>query len=808
MKKSLFIKLLSCFLAIWMLVLATVTVHAADSGKGKCVKDVFIAYGEDKETAEKWLRDNGWEPVCDLNDGKSSSAAGIHNAVAVLGIRRTSDPKEAITDMATMFMKGGYSFDDYESLVKEKKADIDEFIMTFVPALEEYRDNYAGRGSEGGRKRAQMAHDILNKFFDGDPNDKYAVNDTGKPLGDLLLNKTKTEIGEDAYNALSPEQKRNTADLEQIILESSGPAVMAVEQALALATDTGNDSWLQRLNGLSGTELVKRIAEFVPEAQGQNLAPSAAMTLLASHFEDYSKVLAAQWDELHEDILWYEEYMEEHNLQRQADDNDELYYGRLDDYFESLLNEDVAAYEKEADRFYGIDTYYAKIRKINFSGEWGDTLYDFFRPEDEEADYSVEYSLFAPLAAVLSKGQRAALEFISLPTLLRVALDSDSVMKTDIPKIGQSFVDGDGKELKSISVYSGINRAIFRRGVALTSATRMQKAMGNDPYEDLWDMGGLVDIVVYSTLALGVATVVAGAVMTRAVIAPLEALAKQKYCTTVEEFIAKAQDKVTYLNEKCVSNNPYFEGVKLAKIGTAGRWMMGIGGAMMLLSLALKAVQLYQYYHRTFTQIPTMIVDEADIVTYTTNSEGKKVKNITFDQFVYYEAVPCNRQQIGIHTNAQGGVSDYAEWGCGDAADINADVGKQWLAIYFNRSPKKGNPIFADSFLLRTGEDEEDKGNEASEAAKMPSGYNGCLHMFASESPVKIDNEKYCYRSGNDGMYLYWKGDTGAFTASSFGTGGTIAVSAVGGLIVGIAGATAVLLPRKKKETAAEPAQS
>ena len=40
------------------------------------------------------------------------------------------------------------------------------------------------------------------------------------------------------------------------------------------------------------------------------------------------------------------------------------------------------------------------------------------------------------------------------------------------------------------------------------------------------------------------------------------------------------------------------------------------------------------------------------------------------------------------------------------------------------------------------------------------------------------------------------------------GTGGTIALSAVGGLIVGIAGATAVLLPRKNKETATEPAQA
>jgi hypothetical protein len=68
-----------------------------------------------------------------------------------------------------------------------------------------------------------MAHDILNKFFDGDPNGEYAINDTGKPLGDLLLNKTKTEIGDAAYNALSAEQKLNTADLQQIILESSVP---------------------------------------------------------------------------------------------------------------------------------------------------------------------------------------------------------------------------------------------------------------------------------------------------------------------------------------------------------------------------------------------------------------------------------------------------------------------------------------------------------------------------------------------------------------------------------------------------------
>ena len=800
MKLSIFTKLLSCFLAILMIVPAAVTVYAAETSGGKYIKDVFIAYGEDKAKAEEWLRQNGWEPMFDLNDGKTSEAAGFHNAVAVLGIKRTNDPKEAITDMATMIMNGGYSFDDYEGLVKEKKADIDEFINTFVPALEEYRDNYNGKGSAGGKKRAQMAHDILNKFFDGDPNGQYAVNDTGKPLGDLLLNKTKTEIGDDAYNALSAEQKLNTADLQQIILESTGPAVLIIEQTLALATDTSSDSWLQRVDGLSGDALVERIAEFAPEAAGQTLAPSAALTLLAARFEDYSKILASEWIDVHEEILWYEDYCTENGLWQEDDEDDEAYSERVSKFIEELPAENNG----DAVRFADVGAYYDRLFEVSYPGEWGDTLFEFFVPMDEKADYSKKYSFFAPIAASLSAGQRAALEFISLPTLLRLGLDSDSVVESDFPKASEIFRDSDGKELKSISIYSGINRAIFRKGVALTSDTLMQKSMGKDPYEKIWDEGGLVDIISYSTFGLGAAAMITGVILKiiRAKVPNMLTL-----WTNADNGLGGLEmlsDEVTRWNY-----NPL-------KMSAAARWLMGIGGALMIIAAVLKGVQIYEYYHRTFTQIPNMIVDEADIVSYTTNDEGKEVKIITFDQFAYYEVVKCNRQQIGIHTNAQDGVKDYKEWGCGDAADINADVGKQWLALYVNRSEAKGSPILADTLLLRTGKEEIEKAKAAGkstdkvelEAAKMPEGYNGCLHMFMEENPVMIDNEAYSYRSDNEGMYLYWKGDTAAFTASSFGTGGTIAVSAIGGLIVGIAGATAVLLPKKKKEQEPEPVEA
>ena len=73
---------------------------------------------------------------------------------------------------------------------------------------------------------------------------------------------------------------------------------------------------------------------------------------------------------------------------------------------------------------------------------------------------------------------------------------------------------------------------------------------------------------------------------------------------------------------------------------------------------------------------------------------------------------------------------------------------------------------------------------------------------------MRIDNEKFCYRSDNNGMFLYWQGDAAAFTASTFGTGGKIALSAVGGLIVGILGATLVLLPKRKKEQENAPAEA
>lgn len=39
-------------------------------------------------------------------------------------------------------------------------------------------------------------YEILNTFFDGEVDGEYAVNDTGKKLGDLFVKQTKQELGD------------------------------------------------------------------------------------------------------------------------------------------------------------------------------------------------------------------------------------------------------------------------------------------------------------------------------------------------------------------------------------------------------------------------------------------------------------------------------------------------------------------------------------------------------------------------------------------------------------------------------------
>ena len=852
MKRKLSTKIISFVLALVMCITTFASVAlAAENGKDKYISDVYIAYGSTEEEAKKWLTDNGWEPVgSDLNAGNTSKAFGYTNVASVMGIKRTNDPNKAVTDMAVMNMMGGYSFDDYKTILEEKKTDIDEFIRTFIPVLEEYRANFNGEGSEGGKKRAQYAHDLLNKLYDGGNGDKYAVHDTGLPLGDLFLSKTKAEYTDEEYAALSADQKKKTADLQQIILESTGAAVMFVEQALALSTDNAKSSWLDRAKNLTGSALIKNIGTVIPSLKGKKLTASQAMQQLNAHFEDYAKILQENYNGLREDIIWFEQYSDDNGLWKLTDETEEEYNTKTEAYFDHLNEINENRYNEEFARYTQVAGYYTVIKDVDYAGAWGDKLYDFFRDQNETG-CGAKVNNFLPLAASLSSGQRAAMQFLSISTLIKLGAKSDDVMSAEFPSVSSVFKNEEtGEELESISVYSGMNRAIFREGVALTSEALVKKNSGADPYEQLWGEGGVVDIVFYSTLAASVATIVTGMVMhvraLRAYNAAMKAYdAAVDANAAINSLIAPVQANVNYYTKQIIEFNKEIRYHKMwmnkyglpdtswhntkiteytkklnwaeadkaeaekyiaqlqdkktdvvqpERMSSLGRWVMGVGGVLLLASAALKFAQMMKFYDRTFLRIPTYIVHEDDIVKYVVDAEGNAVKTIDIDQYVYYEVVKCNRQAIGLHKKAQDGVDAYASWGCGDAADLKGDVGKQWLALYVNKSREKGDPIFADSIVVQYG------------SGAMPADCTGCLHGFTYTNAMDIGSDAYSYRNDKNGIYLFWKTDADAViqTASTFNTG-YLALAAFGGAIVGVLGTTLVLLPkRKKKETAPE----
>ena len=805
MKRSCIKRMMALVLAGAMLFnMAAVSVFAEEAegdASGKYVSDVFIAYGKTEKEAKKWLTDNGWEPVeGDFNAGKASffdnNKIQDQNVAAVMGIKRTDDKHNAITDMAVMNMTGGYSIPDYETLLTQKKAEIDEFVNHFMVVIEEYRANYNNEGSEFGQKRAKLANDLLNKFYDGDPEDAYAVNDTGEKLGDLFLAQTRQEGNEQG------------ADLQQIILESSGPAVLAVEALLAMGTDTGEETWIERASGLTGEDLAENLVKYVPEAAGQDVADSAVSQFLNQKFGDTADVLSNQWHDIHDEMIWYEAYNEENGLWQDDGEDEEAYNARVEQYFADMKETDEEKYDADCQRYYTVAILYNRLYEVAYIGDWGETMGDFFNPADG-AEY-VEPDYFLPMAAALSDGQRAGLDFLSLQTFLIIGLGSEEGLDYVAPDLKDIL----GDEKQVMDVYTGVNRGAFRSGVALTSEALMEQNAGKgQAYDRIWDNTGIVAITSYAAGALGAITLATGAFFSIKKVLFASPPGIIKNCVGKAEFAYYRVDAWNANRQvgQLAADNPWMASFRQAEkdlakargynVTTAGRWMMGIGGALMIAAAIVKGVQLWKYYDRDMTPIPRMIVDESDIVTYLTDDSGKPLldengnqkKNIDFNTYEYYDSVKCNRPDVGEIGDWQDGVKEYQDPDhyCYDVADLNADMGQEWIALYTVKSKNKGDPVLADSLTLSYGKQNG-----------KPKGCTQALHLFTYTNVVDLGDTAWAFNNDKKGVYFYWDVDEGAFaaeTASGF-SGGSLALAGIGGLILGIAGSTAVWLPKRRKE--------
>ena len=220
----------------------------------------------------------------------------------------------------------------------------------------------------------------------------------------------------------------------------------------------------------------------------------------------------------------------------------------------------------------------------------------------------------------------------------------------------------------------------------------------------------------------------------------------------------------------------------LAASSRTSAWMsVGFAVAMVIMagiSVYMTWRDMKNYYKVDFAVIPHYMVDEASITYY--NEKGEKL--VRENHAAYYKAVTCNRSE-----------SDKNYKALTDCADLNGDVGQQWVALYACRDNQVMPPILADSFTVVVG------------SSSVPAGYTRGVHMFGSESAFNMNNKLYDWNQSAKSVFVYYKVDNTApltpRTSGSAFSGGMLALAGLGGLAFGaLITALSMTAWRRKKQ--------
>ena len=735
----------------------------------------------------------------DLNAdaGATDDYAKGNNAV-YLGYKTTKIRSEAITDLALMNMKGGYSVKDYEALMDGQMSEqIVPFVENFLATINEYRENY-NSSNKANKERAKYIHDILNKLTDDDTD--------GAGLGDLFLNETVYEMAKPQYEALSdkekekksfydvnnevrdslPEAEKNKhADILTIVAQSNGKATLMMQNLLTRAADTSEDTWLERFEGTTFDDLL--------DAQGGY--PSDAMKKLAKKYDDDANTLLGTWETFKEALDNYDdavEIVENYDISEYTDAADAIVDMEgsnpdVEDAVDAAVDY-VEAQDNVSEAQDAMNT--ILLHEYLDSIDYGDgTMLDFFTQpvEDVEDDITMLY----PIIASLSDGQRAGLEFFSLKEMLMIGV-TDSV----------GYKEAKLDEMKPVSVYEGVDRGIYQKGgVALTSDALRSDALSKMVDEET-ALSKWSNIMWYITIGTGAAALLS------AFVSPiLHSIGHYTYGVRGWNALAE-YGKTTSLAEQGIDfskcwdvNSPDYAKMKellskqdeilsagggsTGKVFTTGYKVTyylsaGLAVAFIILiavSSVLTYLEMREHYKVDYTPIPHYMVEEKDITGY--NSKGEQI--ILKNQGAYYKAVECNRKEKAEYYKS-----------VDTCADMNGDIGKQWLALYAVKNEAM-QPILANSFKVVVG------------SSDVPQGYETGIHMFGEGAPLNLNDKHYSWNEKAKSIMVYFKVDKNAATTtgSNF-TGGTLAISAGGGLLLGAAvTALGMTAARKRKENSA-----
>jgi len=198
--------IISVFLALSTALLLPVQVFAKQP---TYIKDVIICTGSSVDDASAKVTAKGYTPIKhDLNKGNGT--------VVVMGYISTDNKSEAITDLAAMTEKSGYSFAQYKEMLKEKEQTVSDLVNKFKVAIDEFRENY-----EAEEPSTLIAYEMLNYLTNDD------MNDMG--IGDMLISEETTD-----------------EQLKVVFMQTRTEFLASIEENLALGC--ASNSWFEKLS--------------------------------------------------------------------------------------------------------------------------------------------------------------------------------------------------------------------------------------------------------------------------------------------------------------------------------------------------------------------------------------------------------------------------------------------------------------------------------------------------------------------------------------------------------------------------------
>ena len=730
---------------------------AAAANNGKYVSEVYVAYGKDADEAKKTLEDKGFTSVDgNLNDGGKT--------YAMMGYKTTDDPQQAITDLSVMNMNGGYSVTDYKHLLTQQKTNIANFLTEFMPAIKEYRANL-----KAGKARAVFVHDMLNK---------YTEDDSSKKLGDLFNSETlQDKLGiTESINAENPDK---LPDLIALLMQGNTAVLNSVEKLLAISADSGEGTFLDRFASKSYDDLLDELEDKRPELNTETKRKQQ----LDNEYEDIVLGFTEAAAKLRNDLVAYENG----KLKLESVSEEEI----KKEFASSDKDEDVAKIETQMNinRFAEIGSLYLALKDYEGGKFKKGELLNFFMRDEIDAE-----ELY-PMAAALSEGQKAGLNFVSLPELLRYSLIDDDAWKKELDQAKSRL-----SEMEGMSVYDGIDLNVFKEdgSVAMTDkAMRSENVKNLEENEDSkWSAIATVSAISWACTAVSLASFITFSkiaahfdeskgfpiyVRTEQILLPEN---EWKTITLSHgdetlELIKKYETKHIFTEDPGAVYTKYISNFfKFATI------VLAVASAVMTVISLLKTDDTEQL------PIPDYMID--------VKAGGDEPNTVT------YKAVQCNREEyFGNGYKKQKG----------NCADLLCDEGKQWLVLYATTDKTNGVPITTDIVVQKSKDAPQGYKNEISIIGEL-----GAVNLASSAfRDYSTLSRTWQNITSKYSVYVFYKtdntvlpagepqeGDASDFgaagTAQSFNVGTAVLFGCIGLVIGGGLGAIITSLTNKKKK--------